>query len=74
MGLILMYFFNHYTIEKVSETPHFTSNKSLKVKEEITNDFLIDELTFEQKVIDFVKENHHLPNYYITKQEARNQG
>ncbi|WP_343680242.1 ribonuclease domain-containing protein [Chryseobacterium arthrosphaerae] len=34
----------------------------------------IDELTEERKVISYVKKNHQLPDYYITKNEARKQG
>ncbi len=34
----------------------------------------IDELTEERKVISYVKQNHQLPDYYITKNEARKQG
>lgn len=34
----------------------------------------IDELTEERKVISYVKQNHRLPEYYITKNEARKQG
>ena len=34
----------------------------------------IDDLTEENTVIDYVKSNHRLPDYYITKGEARNQG
>lgn len=34
----------------------------------------IDELTEERKVISYVKQNHRLPDYYITKNEARKQG
>lgn len=73
-GVILLCFFSHYLIEKVTETTYFTSNETLKVTEDVADDYLIDELTFEQKIIDFVKENHLLPHYYITKQEARRQG
>ncbi|AZA77543.1 ribonuclease N [Chryseobacterium sp. G0186] len=34
----------------------------------------IDQLTEEKTVISYVKQNHKLPDYYITKNEARNQG
>ncbi|WP_415328492.1 ribonuclease domain-containing protein [Chryseobacterium sp. MMS23-Vi53] len=34
----------------------------------------IDELTNEKTVINYVKQNHQLPSYYITKNEARQQG
>ncbi len=34
----------------------------------------IDQLTEEKTVINYVKQNHKLPDYYITKNEARKQG
>ncbi|NIF04410.1 ribonuclease N [Chryseobacterium sp. Tr-659] len=34
----------------------------------------IDQLTEEKTVISYVKQNHRLPEYYITKNEARKQG
>lgn len=34
----------------------------------------IDQLTEEKTVISYVKQNHKLPDYYITKKEARKQG
>lgn len=34
----------------------------------------IDELTDERVVIDYVKSNHSLPAYYITKSQARKRG
>lgn len=34
----------------------------------------IDQLTEEKMVISYVKQNHKLPDYYITKKEARKQG
>ncbi len=34
----------------------------------------IDQLTAEKTVINYVKQNHRLPDYYITKNEARKHG
>ncbi len=34
----------------------------------------IDQLTEEKTVINYVKQNHKLPDYYITKNQARNLG
>ncbi len=34
----------------------------------------VDQLTEEKTVISYVKQNHKLPEYYITKNEARKQG
>lgn len=34
----------------------------------------IDELTEENRVVNYVKTNHQLPDYYLTKSEARKRG
>lgn len=34
----------------------------------------IDQLTEEKTVINYIKQNHKLPDYYITKNQARNLG
>ena len=34
----------------------------------------IESLTAEQTVVSYLKVNHHLPDYYITKEEARDRG
>lgn len=69
VGLFLMYFFNNYKIEKVDETGLTTTEETRKIVPEN-----IDVLTAERTVIDYIKENHQLPDYYITKQQAREKG
>ncbi|MGV4412923.1 ribonuclease domain-containing protein [Chryseobacterium sp. T1] len=49
------------------------SKKNNRKPYEIENK-TIDELTEESIVIDFLKKHQKLPNYYITKKEAREQG
>ena len=46
-------------------------NHSTNIETELK---VIDELTEENLVINYVKKNHKLPDYYITKSEARNRG
>jgi ribonuclease. len=80
-----MYLFNNYKIEKKNQTE--TSQNSTVNHRNSESDFSrenpgksttfsgnIDELTEERKVIDYVKANKQLPDYYLTKPEARNQG
>jgi hypothetical protein len=80
----VMYFINNYKIEKKAET---AANKSVSVNENpgvsineknaaTTANFSgnIDELTEENLVIDYVKNNHKLPDYYLTKSQARKAG
>lgn len=87
LGMMLMYFFNTYTAEKkhtqTSSSEIGTSKSSSesstdwsdnKNSKDDTSGLNIDDLTNERRVISYVKEHHKLPAYYITKNEARNQG
>ena len=84
-AFLAMYLFNNYKIEKKNQTE--TSQNSTVNHRNSESDFIrenpgksstfsgnIDELTEERKVIDYVKANKQLPDYYLTKSEARNQG
>ena len=84
-AFLAMYLFNNYKIEKKNQTE--TSQNSTVNQRNSESDFSrenpgksstfpgnIDELTEERKVIDYVKANKQLPDYYLTKSEARNQG
>ncbi|SIT24844.1 ribonuclease [Chryseobacterium ureilyticum] len=51
-----------------SSLDEYNSGKSSSVQASI------DQLTEEKTVISYVKQNHRLPDYYITKGEARKQG
>ena len=85
-GMFAMYLFSNYKIEKKNQTEvsqnstsnnNRNQNNSSNSRNESTSSPTsgnIDELTEERKVIDYVKANHKLPDYYITKSEARNQG
>jgi hypothetical protein len=82
-GMFVMYLFNHYKIEKKNntETPK-TENVSYGSTPDApqytpiskSDQQSIDQLTDEKTVISYVKQNHKLPDYYITKNEARKQG
>ena len=83
-AFLVMYFLNNYKIEKKNENSQKTEiggnnqNSSHKTdfKENASSENRadIDELTNEKTVINYVKTNKKLPEYYLTKGEARNQG
>jgi len=67
-GMSLMYIYKNFIAEK-KEQP-----RSEKIVQNIGNNQSIEKLTAENTVIDFVKQNHKLPDYYITKNEAKKYG
>ncbi len=79
-GMLAMYLFKTYKIEKKDPVPATEQNsgytkKNEKEYESSTNIYeSIDRLTAEETVISFVKQNHRLPDYYMTKSEAREKG
>ncbi|MDP2453443.1 MULTISPECIES: ribonuclease domain-containing protein [unclassified Kaistella] len=83
-AFLAMYLINNYRIEKknkevINSEVSINENNNENFKENKTSkesDFSgnIDELTNEDTVINYVKSNHRLPDYYITKGEARKQG
>ena len=79
-AFLVMYFFQNYNIEKKntnSETTEVTSNTGNSSKANSSpsrNTENIDELTNENKVINYVKSNKNLPDYYVTKSEAKRNG
>ena len=79
-AFLVMYLINNYRIEKKNKNSEVTENsiiKSEKSNSDEENSFdenSIQNLTNEVKVINYVKANHELPEYYITKSEARKQG
>ena len=76
-----MFLITNYKIEKRNEyAKELRENQSQK-KTDIDSDTKsasdgnsIEELTNDEKVISYVKSNHKLPDYYITKSEAKNRG
>ena len=76
-GMLAMYLFSNYKIEKKNSEPAIENSSKIEknnTNSNSQNSKSIDELTKEDIVIDFVKKNHELPDYYLTKSEARNQG
>ncbi len=86
LGLGIMFFFKTYKIEKrteqitqkVGNTFEYpkkkVENKQENYKDNNSENKDITALTQEDVVVDYVKENHELPNYYIKKSEARSRG
>ena len=102
-GLLLMYLFNNYKIEKKntsenteisyqkSETPNQDNSYSYEKKSKKNQDHFekeksdfsnknnnssnqIDKLTNDEIVVKYLKEHGELPEYYITKSEAKSLG
>ena len=79
-AFLVMYLIDNYRIEKKnqnSEVAENTFGKTKKSESDEENSFeenSIQNLTNDVKVINYVKSNHELPDYYITKSEARKQG
>ena len=79
-----MYFINNYKIEnknKTSQNTEVTSNTTSNQENPAEtnssnskNPESIEELTNENKVINYVKATRHLPDYYVTKSEAKKSG
>ncbi|UOU96804.1 hypothetical protein MUU74_09885 [Chryseobacterium daecheongense] len=82
VGILVMYLVNNFTIEKKnntnntpkSEQVNYGSTTSEENNINTSDQQSIDQLTEEKRVISYVKQNHKLPDYYITKNEARRQG
>ena len=83
-AFLAMHFFNTYKIEKKNKE---VSPAEVSINENKDRDFKgnknsksanfsgnIDELTNENTIINYVKTNRLLPDYYLTKAEARKQG
>lgn len=78
-AFLVMYLIDNYRIEKKNQNLEIAENTIGKVEkadreENSLEEHSIQNLTNEVKVINYVKSNHELPDYYITKSEARKQG
>ncbi|WP_345992448.1 ribonuclease domain-containing protein [Chryseobacterium sp. Chry.R1] len=70
-GMSVMYIFNKFSgTEKDIQNPKAEYSTTAGT----ANQQSIDQLTAEKTVISYVKEHHQLPDYYITKNEARKLG
>lgn len=77
-GMSMMYVYRNFIEDKKDqsdsvkkETVNYGSTSS---DGNSSSQVSIDQLTEEKTVISYVKQNHRLPDYYITKNEARKQG
>lgn len=70
-GMSVMYIYNNFIAEKKPQTK---IEKISKASVNQPNQQSIDELTNENIIINYVKKNHQLPDYYITKNEAKKLG
>ncbi|WP_292008165.1 ribonuclease domain-containing protein [Chryseobacterium sp.] len=71
VGILAFYLFNNYRIEKINNTEYTTDNKNKEYPSGLVS---IDQLTDEKKVISYVKQHYRLPDYYVTKNKARQSG
>lgn len=81
-GMSVMYIYNNFIADKKGNTETVktetirSGNHSQDSQNTVSGSSSqpIDQLTDEKTVIDYVRQNHKLPNYYITKNEAKKQG
>lgn len=68
-GMSVMYISNNFIFDKKQEP-----EKEKTGQKQSSFQHSIDALTNEKKVIAYVKQHHRLPDYYITKNEAKKSG
>ena len=76
-GMSAMYVYNNFIADKKNNSSKPTieySSSDASNANSYSNQQSIDQLTEEKTVINYVKQNHKLPDYYITKNEARKHG
>lgn len=75
-GMSVMYIYNNFIAEKKHPPKTENTKDKSEYKPQTTpeNSSEVYSFTEEKKVISFVKENHRLPDYYITKNEAKKLG
>ena len=81
-GMSVMYIYNNFIKDKGHSSSTKTENVSYGSSStenqyntgSSSEQVSIEKLTEEKNVISYVKQNHKLPDYYITKKEARKQG
>lgn len=81
-GMSVMYIYNNFIADKKGNTEavktEVSSHGNVSTDYQSTtgnsSSQSIDQLTAEKTVINYVKQNHRLPDYYITKNEARKLG
>jgi len=80
-GMSAMYIYNNFIADKKdnsntvkTETVTYGNAENQNSNDNSSTQQPIDQLTKDKTVINYVKQNHRLPDYYITKNEARKQG
>ncbi|MEJ5050015.1 ribonuclease domain-containing protein [Chryseobacterium culicis] len=82
-GMSVMYIYKNFIEDKKDQSDSVkketvsygsTSSEGASSNGNSSAQVSIDQLTEEKTVISYVKQNHKLPDYYITKNEARKQG
>lgn len=73
-GMSVMYIYNNFIADKKVETADVQIRDRALSNADSNNRQAIDQLTDAKTVINYVKQHHKLPDYYITKSEARKQG
>ncbi|MCE4067596.1 ribonuclease N [Chryseobacterium gleum] len=76
-GMSVMYVYRNFIEDKKDQSDSVkkeTVNYGSTSSDGNSSQISIDQLTEEKTVISYVKQNHRLPDYYITKNEARKQG
>ncbi len=80
-GISVMFLITNYKIEKRNEYAKELKENQSQKKTDVDSDSKsasngnsIEELTNDDKVISYVKSHHKLPEYYITKSEAKSKG
>lgn len=73
LGMSVIYVYDNFIAEKKPVSSATTVTYGRKDLKDAFN-ISIDELTAEETVINYVKQNHQLPDYYLTKNEAKKQG
>lgn len=72
---LVLYLFNGFPQKNTStKAQNNTTKTEVLNKTNQNNSGDISEMTKAETVINFVKTNHHLPDYYLTKNEAKKQG
>ncbi|KQT20525.1 ribonuclease N [Chryseobacterium sp. Leaf404] len=78
-GMSAMYVYNNFIAEKkdpvkTEENSKTSNNSDYKQENKVENNREIYSITEATTVISYVKKNHKLPDYYLTKNEAKKQG
>lgn len=77
-GMSVMYVYRNFIEDKKADASkpviEYSSAESSSLNGSSVQQQSIDQLTEQSTVIRFVKQNHKLPEYYITKNEARKMG